>query len=314
MRMKTAELTEKIKSRAYDLGFDKIGIARSQRLDSAFLERWLNNGYQATMHWMERTAEKRCNPEQYLPGVQSIIVGAVNYYSDDPPRPDGSGQISRYAVGRDYHFVLKEMLGSLQGYLNEFDPDAQSIHAVDDAPVADKIWAQKAGIGWIGKHSNVLAKDIGSYFFIGEILTTATLEYDDPASDHCGTCTLCIDSCPTNAILDDCVVDSKQCISYRTIEYKGEYPQEWQGQNRNWIFGCDICQEVCPWNKNAEPTNNPEFIECENENTRFPVLEKIEQLSKDSFRECFKDSPIKRSKWEGIQRNIAQVYEFQKSK
>jgi epoxyqueuosine reductase len=298
-------LTTKIKSRAYELGFDKIGIARSEKLDNTFLESWIEAGYHGSMQWMERTAETRTEPEKYLPGVKSVIVGAVNYYTEDSPRRPGTGQISRYAVGRDYHLVLREMLGELRDYLHDLHPHAKNICAVDDAPVADKIWAAKAGIGWIGKHSNVLSRDIGSYFFIGEILTTADLDYDEPVLDHCGTCTLCLDACPTNAILDNCVVDSNRCISYRTIEYRGNYPDEWNGRNEDWLFGCDVCQEVCPWNKFAQPTNIPDF--SPRENVRFPLLDDIKHLSKEAFQKKFVDSPVKRSKWEGLKRNASQT-------
>ncbi len=305
MLMDKSLLTSRIKSRAYELGFDKIGIARSEKLDSTFLDSWIEKGYHGSMQWMERTAEKRVEPEKYLQGVKSVIVGAVNYFTEDSPRRPGTGQISRYAVGRDYHFVLREMLGALRDYLHNLNPHAKSVCAVDDAPVADKIWAAKAGIGWIGKHSNVLACDIGSYFFIGEILTTAGFNYDEPVLDHCGTCTLCVDACPTHAILEDNVVDSSRCISYRTIEYRGNYPEEWNGRNGDWLFGCDVCQEVCPWNKRAQPTNIPDFLP--RENVRFPLLHDVEQLSHEAFQKQFGESPVKRSKWEGLKRNAAQI-------
>jgi len=300
------KLTQIIKSKALALGFDKVGIAPAVKLDGTFLNEWLSCDYHGTMLWMSRTAGKRLDPKKYLPGVESIIAVAVNYYTEDPPRLSGSAQVSRYALGRDYHLVLSKMLESLLEYIRELLPDVQGRIAVDDAPVMDKIWASKAGIGWIGKHSNLITQELGSYVFLGEILVTAGLQYDNPIQDYCGSCSLCIDACPTGAILDNKVVDSNKCISYRTIEYRGDYPGEWEEKNEDWIFGCDICQEVCPWNKFASPTNIPDFCP-EYSGKRFPLLIDIMQLTPEEFRMRYKDSPIKRSKWEGLKRNAEHV-------
>ena len=299
------EITQNIKSKALALGFDKVGIAQAVTLDGTFLSKWLSRNYHGTMSWMSRTAGIRLNPTKYLPGVRSVIAVAVNYYTEDPPRPPGSAQVSRYALGRDYHLVLGKMLESLLEYIRELLPDVKGRIAVDDAPVMDKIWAYKAGIGWIGKHSNLITRELGSYVFLGEILLNAGLQYDEPIQDYCGSCTRCIDACPTGAILDDKVLDSNKCISYRTIDYRGDFTEEWEGKNQDWIFGCDVCQEVCPWNIVAAPTNIPGFLPADGK--RFPLLSNILQLTPEEFQMNYKDSPIKRSKWEGLLRNAEYV-------
>ncbi|KPK88916.1 hypothetical protein AMJ80_10490 [bacterium SM23_31] len=299
------KITQNIKSKALALGFDKVGTARAVTLDGTFLSKWLSRNYHGTMSWMSRTAGIRLNPKKYLPGARSVIAVAVNYYTEDPPRPPGSAQVSRYALGRDYHLVLGKMLESLLEYIHELLPDVKGKIAVDDAPVMDKIWAYKAGIGWIGKHSNLITRELGSYVFLGEILLTAGLQYDEPIQDYCGSCTRCIDACPTGAILDDKVLDSNKCISYRTIEYRGDFTEEWEGKNQDWIFGCDVCQEVCPWNIVAAPTNIPDFLLADGK--RFPLLSNILQLTPEEFQMNYKDSPIKRSKWEGLLRNAEYV-------
>jgi len=254
--------------------------------------------------WIE-LQKKRTDPEQYLPGVKSIIALGLSYYFEDPPRQPGTAQVSRYAVGRDYHNVIREKLRPLCERIKELMPGVGLKIAVDDAPVLDKVWAAKAGIGWIGKHSNLITREFGSYLFLAEILLTEELVYDREIADHCGTCTMCIDACPTKAILDNKVVDSNKCISYRTIEFRDEHPEEWAGEHEDWVFGCDICQEVCPWNKFATLTRESDFLP--KEGSRFPRVDEIVNLSKEEFREVYKDSPVKRSKWEGFMRNVRTI-------
>ena len=301
----TLTLTNRIKSKAFELGFAKAGVAKARKLDGTFLENWLKNGFHGTMSWMERTKEKRTDPEKYLPGVKSIIALALNYYCKDTPRKPETAQVSRYAVGRDYHNVIREKLQPLCDFIKELAPGAETKIAVDDAPVLDKVWAAYAGIGWIGKHSNLITRDFGSYVFLAEILLTEELIYDREMPDYCGTCTMCIDACPTQAILDNKVVDSNKCISYRTIEFRGDFPDEWAGKNEDWVFGCDICQEVCPWNKFTQMTQEPDFLP--GEGSRFPHLDDICGLTQDEFQARYKDSPVKRSKWEGFLRNARNV-------
>ncbi|MFC1553134.1 tRNA epoxyqueuosine(34) reductase QueG [candidate division KSB1 bacterium] len=302
------DITEKLKSFAEKTGFDKIGISPVYKIDGKFLETWIRKGYNASMAWMQRTMEKRIDPDKYLPGVRSVISTAVSYYSPDEDRPSNSLQISRYASGLDYHDVIKNMLSDLDQLIKELIPGVKTKIAVDDAPVLDKIWAANSGIGWIGKNSNLITKEMGSYVFLGEILTDCELQYGSPVKDYCGTCTACIDACPTEAILGNKIVDSSRCISYRTIEFRGDFPGEWGNENRDWIFGCDICQEVCPWNKFSKTTKIDDFKP--QEQNRFPNMDYFEKVSAEEFRERYKNSPVKRAKWEGLNRNIKAAKQY----
>lgn len=256
------------------------------------------------MGWMERTAEKRINPSTVLPGVKSIISVALNYYTPAKHvgRP-GYGKISRYAWGTDYHTLMEQMLNELDDRVKRLAPEAQTKRYVDTGPVLEKVWAERAGIGWIGKHTNVISRSIGSWLFIGEILTTLELEADTPATDHCGTCTACIEACPTGAILEGRILDASACISYWTIEHRGEIKEEFSGKFENWIFGCDICQDVCPWNRFQKESSIIEFQPRLGETDL--SLSTVGLMSEQEFKARFESSPVLRTKLEGLQRNAA---------
>jgi epoxyqueuosine reductase len=255
-----SELTEAIKRKARELGFDKVGVTRANALDEegARLREWLGRGYHATMGWMERTAAKRADPRLHLPSVRSVVCVAANYFT--PHRhvgAPGTGMVSRYAWGDDYHDVVGDKLRELLAWLRERVPDLEAKIAVDTSPVMDKAWAARAGLGWIGKHSNLITTDMGSWVFLGELLVSVELDYDtEPVADHCGTCTACIDACPTDAIVEPYVVDSNRCVSYVTIELRDD---EIPGTTAGWVYGCDVCQDVCPWNRFERDTAEPRF-------------------------------------------------------
>jgi epoxyqueuosine reductase len=299
-------LTGRIKAKARDLGFTKVGIARAEPLtaEGERLREWLGRGYQGTMSWMERSAEKRVDPTRVLPGARSVIAVAMNYFVDhhhaDEP---GTGKISRYAWGDDYHDILSGRLESLCGWLVTENPGCGAKQYVDTGPVMDKAWAQRAGIGWLGKHTNVISREVGSWIFLGEVLTTLELDPDPPAVDHCGSCTLCIDACPTDAIVAPYVVDSNLCLSYLTIEHRGPVPQTFSGKFEGWIYGCDVCQDVCPWNhKFSVSTTERGFLP--REGSVAPPLEGWRTMDQEEFSARFKGSPVKRAKREGLIRNV----------
>ena len=301
-------LSEKIKTWALEIGFDKVGIASAERLEieGDRLFRWLNSGYHGEMAWMERWRDKRVDPGELLPNARSVVAVAVNYftphdYSDQP----GVGKISRYAWGDDYHDVLKRRLFQLLERVKEERPEADGKVCVDTAPVMDKVWAVRAGIGWIGKSTNLITTDLGSWVFLGEIILDIELDHDDIAvPDHCGNCTACIDACPTDAITEAYVVDARKCISYATIELRDEsLPPEYEGKLNDWIYGCDICQDVCPWNRFEKPTGLTEFEPRHGETSL--ALDEIEQMTPDNFTERFRRSAMKRTKISGLKRNAS---------
>lgn len=297
-----ADLTAAIKREALLLGFHKVGIAPAGRARSGdLLETWLRRGYHASMAWMENA--KRTDPGQLLDGAQSVIVVALNYFTASKHLPD-TGKISRYAWGDDYHDIVKERLGLLLKAIHEVEPAVRGKLCVDTSPIMEKYWAVEAGIGWQGKHSNVISRDYGSWIFLGELIVDVVLMYDRPMRDFCGTCTRCIDACPTDAIVAPRVVDSAKCISYVTIENRDDViPHPISTQLENWIYGCDICQDVCPWNeKFSQITQIQEFEPRSNLlNQPLPVLAGV---SEEAFSTSFKKSPIKRVKWKGFMRNI----------
>lgn len=301
--------TQKIKTKALELGFTKVGIARAEALgdEAVHLLEWLNRGYHASMAWMTRHADKRSDPRVIVPGAKSVICVAMNYYTPQQHSNDrGVGKISRYAWGDDYHDILTERLKKLYEWMQGEFPGVDSRYYVDTGPLMEKVWAQRAGIGWIAKHTNVITQDVGSWVFLGELITTLDLDYDEPATDHCGTCTLCIDACPTDAIVEPYVVDSNKCLSYLTIEHRGGITGAVTEKFENWVYGCDICQDVCPWNhKFSLPSGESGFLP--REGNVAPTLEKWKDMTQEKFSEQFKGSPIKRTKVSGLRRNVGIV-------
>jgi epoxyqueuosine reductase len=297
-------LTEQIKSKALELGFCKIGIAKAESLteDAIHLNEWLHKGYQASMSWMEKNYEKRIDPKNILPGAKSVISVALNYYTDVAHLPnDDQGKISRYAWGEDYHIHVTSRIQKLFECIKQLAPDCDGRYYVDTGPVMDKVWAERAGIGWRGKHTNLITKDFGSWVFLGEIITTLELAYDEPIGDWCGTCTACIEACPTKAIVEPYIVDSNRCISYLTIEHRGAIDESLTPMFEQWVYGCDICQDVCPWNKFQRQTDQPEYFPKEGNVT--PNIEELIGLTQEEFSKRFKKSPIKRTKRDGLARN-----------
>lgn len=299
-------LAKALKDEALRLGFDACGISKAEPLDEEArrLEAWLNAGMHASMSWMERHFDKRIDPRQLVPGAKSVISVLHNYYQpvshpDDPT----IGKISRYAWGDDYHDVLKEKLFELYAWLETQVGPVSGRAFVDSAPVMDKAWARRSGLGWQGKHTNLINRQLGSFFFIGELIVDVELPRDGPTPDYCGKCTRCIDACPTDAIVQPYVVDANRCISYLTIEHRGNdiSPELLPGMG-NWIFGCDVCQDVCPWNKFKRPTSEERYLPRPGI-TDTGLSEWIE-LDIEAFRKRFRKSPVKRAKLEGFLRNV----------
>jgi epoxyqueuosine reductase len=292
-----------IKTEAKRLGFLSCGISKAGFLEEEAprLENWLNNKHQGEMHYMENHFDKRLNPTLLVDGAKSVVSLLLNYYPKEQQNP-ASYKISKYAYGADYHYVIKEKLKEL---LHSIQAQIGEVHGrafVDSAPVLDKAWAAKSGLGWIGKNGNLITQKVGSFYFIAELIIDLELEYDLPTTNHCGTCTACIDACPTQAIVAPYVVDGSKCISYYTIELKEALPQDRKGTFDDWAFGCDVCQDVCPWNKFSQPHNEPLF----NANPTLLSLSKKEwqEITKETFENVFKNSPLKRTKFEGMKRNI----------
>lgn len=299
-----------IKDRALFEGFHKVGLVRAEPLDEEAprLKEWLARSYHGEMSWMARDVEKRLNPLELFPQARSIVVVALNYYTPDQHQENPtSGKVSRYAWGDDYHDVLKTKLESLLAWIREQEPQAAGKICVDIQPTMDKAWAVRAGLGWLGKHSNVITPEYGSWIFIGELLLNLDLEYDaDRFADHCGACTLCIDACPTQAITEPYVVDSNKCISYATIELRApELPAAIQAGLSGWLYGCDVCQDVCPWNRFEETTSESRFAPRPgNVNVE---LDDILELTAETYAERFRASAMKRAKLAGLQRNARAI-------
>ena len=293
-----------IREKATDLGFDKVGFARVGELPKAdFLREWLAQGMHGDMAYMENI-EARLDPSKVLPGARSVVCVLKNYYTDIPQSRDPlEGVVSRYAWGDDYHDSLKDKLHELRRFIEE-STGAPAKACVDTNAVMEKLWARQAGLGWQGKHSNLLSRELSSWFFLGEILSAADLQPDAPhKEDYCGTCTACIDVCPTRAIVAPYVVDSRKCIAYLTIEHRGKIPRELRPKMGNLIFGCDLCQDVCPWNKHAKVALDPEFQP--REGLTAPRLGEFMDMTVEDFRRRFRGSPIKRAKRGGFLRNVA---------
>lgn len=291
--------------KAKEIGFSLVGFAKADELNKEIsnLEEWLSKEFHGEMEYMEKNVVKRKDVGNILPGAKSVISLAVNYYNGmkHSGRED-YGKISRYAWGTDYHLVIWDMLSLLEAELKKIDSSFESKSYVDTGPVMDKVWAVKSGIGWQGKHTNVISKEYGSWIFLSEIITNYEFEYSNPMPDFCGTCTACIDACPTKAIVDEYIVDANKCISYLTIENKNEIPEEFINKFDNWIFGCDICQDVCPWNvKFSETAANKEFYPAGGY-VEFPLTEAV-NMDEEEFKKRFERSPIKRTKLKGLKRN-----------
>jgi len=297
--------TDIIKDNARKLGFDFCGISKAQVLneDARRLEQWLNKGMHGNMQYMENYFDLRIDPTKLVPGAKSVITLLLNYFPSDKQNEENP-KIAKYAYGNDYHEVIREKLKQLIQSIKENIGEVNGRGFVDSAPVLERSWAQKSGLGWIGKNGNLINKQSGSFFFIATLITDLELTYDNEyTKDYCGTCTKCIDACPTDAILPDHVIDGSKCISYFTIELKDALiPDSMKGKFDNWMFGCDICQDVCPWNRFSKPTNKiafkplPEILQFSKNDW--------EELSEESFKKIFAHSPIKRSKWSGIKRNL----------
>ncbi|MEM0574936.1 tRNA epoxyqueuosine(34) reductase QueG [Flavobacterium polysaccharolyticum] len=295
--------TQFIKAESKRLGFLSCGISRAGFLETEAprLEKWLTMQMNGHMNYMENHFDKRLDPTLLVDGAKSVISLLLNYYPSEVQNPD-SYKISKYAFGQDYHFVikdkLKELLFSIQTEIGEVSGRA----FVDSAPVLDKAWAAKSGLGWIGKNSNLITQKVGSFYFIAELIVDLDLEYDNATTDHCGTCTACLDACPTQAIVAPYVVDGSKCISYFTIELKDNIPSEFKEKFDDWIFGCDVCQDVCPWNRFSKPHQEPLF----NPNPEMLEWSKKdwEEITSETFNAVFKNSPLKRTKWSGLIRNI----------
>ncbi|MBL7732151.1 MAG: tRNA epoxyqueuosine(34) reductase QueG [Chitinophagaceae bacterium] len=294
-----------VKETARNLGFDHCGIAKAEKLDedASRLEQWLKNGYQGSMQYMENHFDLRIDPRKLVPGARSVITLLKNYYPAEQQKT-GNPKISRYAYGKDYHEVIRASLKEMLFRMREKLGEIQGRGFVDSAPVLERSWASRSGLGWVGKNGNLINKQSGSFYFIATLVTDLALEYDDPfAKDYCGTCTRCIDACPTGAILPNKVVDGSRCISYFTIELKEMLiPGEMKGKFDNWLFGCDTCQDVCPWNRFSKPHKEPSFEalpEILNLST-----DEWEAMTEESFKKIFRHSPLKRAKLIGIKRNL----------
>jgi epoxyqueuosine reductase len=279
------------------------GVSKADFLEEEAprLEQWLKQGMHGQMHYMENHFDNRLDPRLLVPGAQSVISLLLNYYPDEQQNEE-SYKISKYAYGEDYHFVIRDKLKELLAFIRDHIGEVDGRGFVDSAPVLDKAWAAKSGLGWIGKHSNLLSQKVGSFYFIAELIVDLPLVYDTPVTDHCGSCTACIDACPTQAIIAPYQVDGSKCISYFTIELKDELPSAMSGQFDDWMFGCDVCQDVCPWNRFSSPHAEPRF----NPHPELLSMTKRdwEEITEEVFRKVFKKSAVKRTKFSGLNRNI----------
>ncbi|MEQ9405387.1 MAG: tRNA epoxyqueuosine(34) reductase QueG [Cyclobacteriaceae bacterium] len=295
--------TQKIKSIASELGFNFCGISKAAFLknEAPKVEEWLKRGYQGKMGYLENHFDKRLDPSKLVPGAKSVVSLVYNYYPSEQPGNSGKPKIARYAYGQDYHFVIKDKLKVFMDRIEDEIGEVNGRVFVDSAPVHERAWAAKGGIGWIGKNSLLLNRELGSFFFLAEIISDLELDADGPMKDYCGTCTACQDACPTDAIPQPYVVDGSRCISYLTIELKDEIPSEFKGKTEDWAFGCDICQEVCPWNRFSKPHNESAFNPqgWEELSSR-----EWQEMTRDVFNKVFKKSAVKRTKFEGLKRNL----------
>jgi epoxyqueuosine reductase len=301
--------TDFIKSKARELGFSFCGISKAEFLheEAPLLEEWLKRGYHGKMSYLENYFDKRLDPTLLVPGAKSVVSLVYNYFPDKELFEDKDFKVAKYAYGEDYHMVVKDKLKLLIDQLRAHTGDIEGRAFVDSAPVMERAWAKKSGLGWIGKNSLLLNREAGSFFFIAELIIDLELIYDGPIKDYCGSCTACIDACPTDAIVEPQVVDGSKCISYFTIELKDQIPNDVKGKFENWIFGCDICQDVCPWNSFSKRHSEPRF-DPKSELKDITRNEWLE-LTEEVFNSVFKNSPVKRTKFEGLKRNINFVSE-----
>ncbi len=303
MLNKRSQHTQLIRTEAKRLGFLSCGFSRAEFLEEEAprLEQWLNKKMHGEMQYMENHFDKRLDPRLLVDGAKSVISLLLNYYPQETQKND-TYKISKYAYGQDYHDVIKSKLKQLQEFITTEIGEVNGRAFVDSAPVLDKVWAAKSGLGWIGKHSNLLTQQIGSFYFIAELIVDLELEYDSPVTDHCGSCTACMDACPTEAIVQPYVVDGSKCISYFTIELKNEIPLSVKDKFDDWVFGCDVCQDVCPWNRFSKAHNEPLF----NPHPELLSMTKKdwEEITEDVFKKVFQKSAVKRTKYAGLMRNV----------
>ena len=299
------DATRRVKEAAFAAGFDKVGIVRAEALtnEGAKLKEWLRLGYHATMAWMEREPDKRADPTRLLEGARSVISVALNYFTPKEHASEpGTGKVSRYAWGDDYHDVVRERLEDLAARISAILPGVRCRLCVDTSPILDKAWAVRAGVGWLGKHTNVITQEMGSWVFLGEVIIDRELEFDEPAEDHCGSCTACLDACPTGAIVEAYLVDSNKCISFVTIELRSdEIPSAVKPDLEGWLYGCDICQDVCPWNRFEQETSEKRFEPRAGNAAR--DLRELLEMDHEDYVEAFRNSAMKRAKLAGLQRN-----------
>jgi len=299
---KQQKISHLIKEKAKELGFMSCGFSKVEFLEkeAVYLENWLKKDYHGKMDYMANHFDKRLNPALLVDGAKTVISVLLNYYPKEDLFKDKDLKLSKYAYGMDYHFVIKDKLKDLLKFMVANLGDINARVFTDSAPIMDKAWAEKSGLGWQGKNGMLISKQKGSFFFVGEIILDVELAYDNPTENHCGTCTKCIDACPTDAITDANVIDGSKCISYLTIELKDEIiPNEFKDKMEGWMYGCDICQDVCPWNRFSEPHSTPEY-------NPHPNLSQTEwtELTEEVFREVFRKSAVKRTKFKGLTRNI----------
>lgn len=299
-----AHYSNLIKHKAKDLGFLSCGIAKASFLseEAPKLEQWLQQGRHGKMTYMENHFDKRLDPTLLVPGAKSVVSLLLNYHSEEKQSDPEAPKISTYAYGQDYHTVIKEKLTQLMLYLREEIGEIEGRVFVDSAPVMDKAWASRSGLGWVGKNTNLISKQVGSFFFIAELIIDLQLEYDFPVADHCGSCTACIDSCPTEALTAPYQIDGSKCISYATIELKESIPETFKDKMEGWAFGCDICQTVCPWNRFASPHQEPAFQP--KEELLALTAKDWKELTEETFKKVFQKSAVKRAKFSGLKRNI----------
>lgn len=301
---KKEEYAQLIKVEAKRLGFLSCGVSKAEFLEEEAprLESWLNKNMHGNMQYMENNFDKRLDPTLLVEGSKSVISLTYNYYTDKLQQDTNAPKISKYAYGIDYHFVIKEKLKQLLEFIKSDIGEVHGRAFVDSAPIMEKAWAKKSGLGWIGKNSNLITQRVGSFYFIAELIVDLDLEVDHAVTDHCGSCTACIDACPTEAITEPYQVDGSKCISYFTIELKDNIPSEFKGKFDHWMFGCDICQDVCPWNKFSKPNNEP-LLKPHEDLSEYSKKDWIE-MTDEVFKVVFKESPLKRAKFEGLKRNI----------